>query len=80
MSSQNPTAAGLAVSTTIKAVLVAVAALGWIPLDTEQITLVAVAVTAVVDLAVFLGWVKPRVDEQVATALAQPPETPTPVQ
>ncbi|OJF15400.1 hypothetical protein [Couchioplanes caeruleus] len=70
---QNPTAVGVVVSTTIKAVLVAIAALNILPLDDDQIAAVTLALAAVADLAVYFGWVKPRVDGQVATALATPP-------
>ncbi|MFI5493581.1 hypothetical protein [Actinoplanes sp. NPDC051859] len=75
---QNPTAVGVVVSTTIKAVLVAVAALNILPLDDDQITAVTLALAAVADLGVYFGWVKPRVDDQVATALATPPPGITP--
>jgi hypothetical protein len=69
---QNPTGIGLIVSTTIKAVIVAVAALGVVHLSDTQIAAVTLAIAAVADLAVYFGWVKPRVDQQIATALATP--------
>jgi hypothetical protein len=77
VNSQSPTATGLIVSTTIKAVLIAVAALNILPLADDQIGAVTVAIAAVADLAVYFGWVKPRVEQQVATALATPPSAGT---
>ncbi len=73
MNNQNPTGSGVIISLTVKAVLVAIASLGWIPLNEDQIAQVTLAIAALADLAVYFGWVKPRVDKQVNEALATPP-------
>ncbi|MBG6136502.1 hypothetical protein [Longispora fulva] len=56
-----PTALGAAISVTVKAVLLALVALGAVPLDESQVAALVLAVTAVADLGVYLGIVRPRV-------------------
>lgn len=57
----NPTGYGAAISIAVKTVLVALVAVKVLPWDDAQITAVALAVAAVVDLAIFLGLIRPRV-------------------
>lgn len=57
----NPTAAGVVVSLTIKAVLVALAALGWVPIADDAIAEVTLAIAAVADAGVYFGIIKPKV-------------------
>ncbi|WP_018348235.1 hypothetical protein [Longispora albida] len=57
----NPAGLGAAVSLTVKAVLIALAALGAVPLSEAQVAAVVLAVAAVADLAVYLGLIRPRV-------------------
>jgi hypothetical protein len=66
----NPAGVGVVISAAVKAVLIAVAALGWVPLDEDAIASVTLAVAAVVDVLLYLGLVKPRVNELQAQANA----------
>jgi hypothetical protein len=64
----NPTTTGVVVSVTIKAVLLALAALGWVPIADEAIAEVTLAIAAVADLLVYFGLIKPKVNELQAAA------------
>jgi len=66
----NPTVTGVIVSVTIKAVLLALAALGWVPIDDDAIAEVTLAIAAVADLLVYFGLIKPKVNELQAAAAA----------
>jgi hypothetical protein len=66
----NPTVTGVVVSVTIKVVLLALAALGWVPIDDDAIAEVTLAVAAVADLLVYFGLIKPKVNELQAAAAA----------
>jgi hypothetical protein len=57
----NPTGVGATISVTVKAVLVALIAIGLVPWNDGQVSAVALAVAAIVDLAVYLGLIKPHV-------------------
>jgi hypothetical protein len=57
----NPTGVGATISVTVKAVLVALITIGLVPWDDGQVSAVALAVAALVDLAVYLGLIKPHV-------------------
>ena len=65
----NPTITGAVISITIKAVLLALAALGWIPIGDDAIAEVTLATAAVADMLVYFGLVKPKVTQlQVAAS------------
>ena len=68
----NPTTTGVVVSVTIKAVLLALAALGWVPIDDDAIAEVTLAIAAVADLLVYFGLIKPKVNELQAAASTGP--------
>lgn len=70
----NPAGVGVVVSSAFKTVLVALAALGWAPLDDTKIAAVTLAVAALVDVLVYFGLVKPKVNQLQAQA-AQAAET-----
>lgn len=57
----DPTRDAAVISTSTKAVLIALVAVGVLPWDDATITTVALAVAALVDLAIFLGLIRPRV-------------------
>jgi hypothetical protein len=57
----NPTGIGATISLAVKTVLIALMAIDVLPWDDAQITAVALAVAALVDLAVYLGLIRPRV-------------------
>ncbi|GIJ50041.1 hypothetical protein Val02_69270 [Virgisporangium aliadipatigenens] len=57
----NPTAVGATISAATKAVLLALIATGVLPWTDLQVAAVALAITAVVDLAVTFGLIRPRV-------------------
>ena len=57
----NPTSVGATISVAVKSVLAALIAIGVIPWDDAQLTAIALAVATVVDLAVYLGLIKPHV-------------------
>lgn len=59
----NPAGVGVVISAAVKAVLIALTALGLVPLDDNAIASVTLAVAAVVDVLIYLGLVKPRVNE-----------------
>ena len=68
----NPTTTGVVVSLTIKAVLVALAALGWVPIADDAIAEVTLAVAAVADALVYFGLIKPKVTALQQAAAAAP--------
>lgn len=57
----NPTGAAALISTTVKAVLIAFIATGVLPWGDTEVSAVALAVAALVDLGIFLGLIRPRV-------------------
>lgn len=57
----NPAGVGVVISAAVKAVLIALAALGWIPLTDDAIAEVTLAVAAVVDVLLYFGLIKPGV-------------------
>jgi hypothetical protein len=59
----NPVGAGVVLSVTIKAILIALAALGWVPITEEAIAEVTLAVAAVADALVYFGLIKPGVNQ-----------------
>ena len=61
MNTTNPAGVGVVVSAALKAVLIALAGLGWVPLDEDAIASVTLAVVAVVDVLLYFGLVKPGV-------------------
>ena len=74
----NPTGVGATISVTVKAVLVALIAIGVVPWNDGQVNALALAVAAVVDLAVYLGLIKPHVTDlttQVTAATSTQPPT-----
>lgn len=78
----NPAGVGVVISAAVKAVLIALASLGLVPLDDDAIASVTLAVVAVVDVLLYFGLVKPgvtRLQEQAATdAVAASGSTGTP--
>lgn len=66
----NPVGAGAVLSVTIKAILIALAALGWVPITEEAITEVTLAVAAIADALVYFGLIKPRVNQLKQQAAA----------
>jgi hypothetical protein len=56
-----PTGVTAAISTAVKATLLALIATGALPWTDAQVTAVGIAVTAVVDLALIFGVLRPRV-------------------
>lgn len=57
----NPTGVAAVASTAVKAVLIALVAVGILPWDDATVAAVALAVAALVDLAIFLGIIRPKV-------------------
>lgn len=57
----NPTGYAATISIAVKAVLVALVAVGALPWDDATVGAVALAVAALVDLAIYVGLVRPRV-------------------
>lgn len=57
----DPTSYAALISTSVKTVLVALVAVGILPWNDATVGAVAVALAAVVDLAIFLGFIRPRV-------------------
>ncbi|MEV6635003.1 hypothetical protein AB0M54_30070 [Actinoplanes sp. NPDC051470] len=70
----NPTTSGAVLSLAIKAVLVALASLGWVPVSDGAIAEVTLAVGAVADALVYFGIIRPRVGELQRAAAASPAE------
>ncbi|MGI5151384.1 hypothetical protein ACQEVC_34310 [Plantactinospora sp. CA-294935] len=59
----NPAGVGVVVSVAVKAVLVALAAVGWVPITEDAIAEVTLAVAALADVLVYFGIVRPRVNQ-----------------
>lgn len=57
----NPAGVGVVISAAVKAVLIALAALGWVPISDDAIAEVTLAVAAVVDVLLYFGLIKPAV-------------------
>jgi hypothetical protein len=57
----NPTGTAAAISTAVKAILIAFITTGVLPWGDAQVTAVGVAITAAIDLALILGLIHPRV-------------------
>ena len=57
----NPTGVGATISVAVKTILVALIAVGVLPWTDTQVSAVALAIAAVVDLAIYLRLIRPRV-------------------
>lgn len=68
----NPAGVGVVISGAVKAVLIALASLGAVPLDDDAITSVTLAVAAVVDVLIYFGLVRPGVTRLQERAAADP--------
>lgn len=68
----SPTGVAAMISVTVKTVLVALIAIGILPWTETQVSAVALAVAAIVDLAVYFGLIRPH----VTTLTTQPGPTP----
>jgi len=55
-----PQSLGAALSLAVKAVLLALVSTGILPWDGEQVASVALAVSTVADVALYLGLIRPR--------------------
>lgn len=73
----NPVGVGVVISAAVKAVLIALASLGLVPLDDDAIASVTLAVTAVVDVLIYFGLVKPAVTRLQQDATEAAPGTST---
>ena len=57
----NPTGVGATISVAVKTILAALIAVGVLPWTDTQVSAVALAIAAVVDLAIYLRLIRPRV-------------------
>src|SRR6185369_1005339 len=72
-SGTNAAGAGVILSTGIKAVLVALVSIHVLPWDGQQTAAVALALSSLIDIGMYFGWIRPSLSAQLAVAAASVP-------
>jgi hypothetical protein len=64
----NPVGASAVLSGAVKLVLLALVSIGVVPWSNDQAAAVTLALSAIVDAALYLGWIRPHLQQQLRAA------------